>query len=72
MTHEEIIQAIQNLTDRMNRVEANVAHDKIVVAVDPAASAIDNALVLIGMVQERCQKQNRDLDRIAEAIRHGR
>lgn len=73
MTIEEIKKAIQNLTDRVNRLEATVAHNKqVVIAVDPAVSAIDTALVLIERVQEMNEKQNKDMARIAQELRNGR
>lgn len=73
MTNEEQTRAIQNLTDRMNRIEATVAHNKpVVIGVDPAVSAIDTALVLLERVQEMNEKQNKDMARIAQELRNGR
>lgn len=73
MTIEEIKKAFQNLTDRVNRLEATVAHNKpVVIGVDPAVTAIDTALVLIERFQEMNEKQNKDMARIAQELRSGR
>ncbi len=46
MTQEEQTQAIRNLVERVNRIEATVAHDKPVTA-DGLGKAIDAAIGLL-------------------------
>ncbi|MDM7957760.1 hypothetical protein [Blastomonas sp.] len=47
MTNEQMTRAITNLTDRMNRAEANAAHNKPVVAGCSLQTAIDAAIGLL-------------------------
>lgn len=51
MTIDEIKKAIQNLTDRVNRIEATVAHNKPV-GTDGLEKAIDAAIDLINTAIE--------------------
>lgn len=51
MTNEETTKAIQNLIDRVNRVEANAVHNKPV-GTDGLEKAIDAAIDLINTAIE--------------------
>lgn len=73
MTDQEIKQAFQNLVERVNRIEANVAHNKTAVAENTQAiSAIDKALVLMGRVQDSANQSNKLLGRILDELQSGR
>lgn len=56
MTQEQMAQAISNLTDRMNRVEANVAHIKSTPTVDPLEAAIDAAIAALNSAAQEHQR----------------
>jgi hypothetical protein len=72
MTDQEINQAFQNLVERVNRIEATVAHNKPVAENEPAISAIDKALVLMDRVQDSADQSNKLLGRILDELQSGR
>lgn len=71
MTDQEIKQAIQNIIERLNRVEATFAHNKPATS-EAIITTIDNALALIDRVQECSQMADRNLERLATELRNGR
>lgn len=61
MTNDQKIKAISNLTERMNRVEANVAHIKPVPTVDPLEAAIDAAIAALNSAAQEHQRNRTQL-----------
>lgn len=47
MTNEELAKAVSNLTARMNRIEAKVAHDKPTAPTESPHATIENAIELL-------------------------
>lgn len=73
-TNDQLETLIQNLIERMNRVEANVAQLKPSVAFDPAAakSAIDVAITALNAAQAAYGSQSESYARIVADLRNVR
>lgn len=73
-TNDELETLIQNLIERMNRLEAGNAHRRHSVAVDPAAakSAIDVAIIALDAAQAAYGRQSESYARIVADLRNVR